>query len=1356
MQRSVQEIPSKYRHIFEKFANFNRMQSEIIDKVLQTDKSIVVSAPTGSGKTVILELAIVRLLRKIDEAANKDEFKIIYIAPIKALCNEITADWKLKFDQLGVLCGSVTGDDNDFDLNTSKFSIIVTTPEKFDSLSRKWNACDYMRAIKLLMIDEVHLLNEDKRGPILEAVVSRMKTTRLKLNQQNDSTDRIRFIAVSATIPNIDDLASWLDDKDNTICHKVSEDLRPVKLERHVLGYPYYNSTPFRFDMSLTYKLPPIIEKYSNNKPALIFCNSRRSAEMGATTIIDKVRLNLSDEQRQKILTLSSQIEDVKLRKTVSSGVAFHHAGLCVSDKKLIEEYFRSASLPILFSTNTLAMGVNLPAYLTVIKSTEMLVSGAVHELSEAVVLQMIGRAGRPQFDDHGVAVIMTQSTKVNKYESLISGTAPIESHLHNHLIEHLNSEIVSQTMSNMDLVAHWIRSSYLYIRAIKKPLHYGFPANATVETVEQRLQELCVTAIEELKKYGLVIETNSSLRATQLGRLMAHFYLNFETMKHFTTITGTENVQEIFGTLITCPDFSNGYHLRMNDKKFLNALNKSSPENDCIRFPIQGKVKTVTDKISCLMQAVLGNIPVNDSSITEEASQLIKLGQRIGRALQEYIAILDTKNNFSALTSILLLLKGLHANLWENSTYVFKQFNKIGHVYSKVLATNGKTTFESILNSTPSDIEMILKKRPPFGKDFLDGVIILPQFTLNVNVKREEKQIYIVVEQVNPKFVCDSSSRGITLIVGDSTNETLFVDHRVQYFLGKYGKFERSFSLKNPSASTVTAHLIHNGIVGLDKSETINLRPDERSLPIQVPEPIQTTAPILVSAPKRKSAEKPQTKRQTKQRKISDYLAPPNSTPKQAQKRKANTKSNGKKAKSSQDECDRQMALMENDGIGVIDLTEVNNPPDAVDTSNDITEYNRAVGNNRITTNTKQSAIDFLQKFKMPTKGVFKFVQPPKTLQNLSQVQREDSSLCVSDATVGGSEDLLSPISDLPGNQLPAIHNVRSNSFPKAMVNDRSRQEVNEADCSSDTRNRTKSTNLQDEPKTIESNDDNKNVYVPSCIKAMFGSQSQTIPSRVQIQSEKTMPKKKDINFSYNHLLKPIEKTVTSPNSQNYSLCDVIEEQHKLHRTPATRQSPAFPFHDFYIHNFSAAKELERIDRISHASKDVSVNEGFFFSLEYDALPSSYEFLTETTQTKDQPMRPLQPTKITGKTTPMTLNEHKYSKQSYFHKKLQMPQLSTAGPSTHHPPLKVAPQVPQSPFLPQYYSYSKGVSKVSGGESRSFFTEPTDPFMNDDWFESTSRRSQQKPTSSIFSQIDYGSSSHQGGFIPSQSRFHW
>lgn len=100
------------------------------------------------------------------------------VAPIKALCNEIAADWKLKFDRLGVLCGSVTGDDVDFDLNTSKYRIIVTTPEKFDSLSRKWNLCDYMRTIKLLMIDEVILftLPKYRKQPFFVILLKKVKS----------------------------------------------------------------------------------------------------------------------------------------------------------------------------------------------------------------------------------------------------------------------------------------------------------------------------------------------------------------------------------------------------------------------------------------------------------------------------------------------------------------------------------------------------------------------------------------------------------------------------------------------------------------------------------------------------------------------------------------------------------------------------------------------------------------------------------------------------------------------------------------------------------------------------------------------------------------------------------------------------------------------------------------------------------------------------------------------------------------------------------------------------------------------------------------------------------------------------
>lgn len=137
--------------------------------------------------------------------------KAIYVAPIKALCKERFYDWSQKFHSIGVKCKEATGDQEINDIKElDPFQVILTTPEKWDSLTRKWrDHKSFVDAIKLFMVDEIHLLNDPKRGPTLEAVISRMKT--ISETGQKD----IRFVAVSATIPNIEDLALWLGNGDS-------------------------------------------------------------------------------------------------------------------------------------------------------------------------------------------------------------------------------------------------------------------------------------------------------------------------------------------------------------------------------------------------------------------------------------------------------------------------------------------------------------------------------------------------------------------------------------------------------------------------------------------------------------------------------------------------------------------------------------------------------------------------------------------------------------------------------------------------------------------------------------------------------------------------------------------------------------------------------------------------------------------------------------------------------------------------------------------------------------------------------------------------------------------------------------
>ena len=190
---SPHKLPDRFRQVFP-YELFNAVQSKCFATVYKSIDNVVVSAPTGCGKTAILEMAICKLI----ESHASGEFKIVYQAPTKALCSERLHDWQKKFGHLNLSCAELTGDTSRYEMSRVRnASIIVTTPEKWDSFTRKWqDHFKFLQMVKLFLIDEVHIL-KDARGATLEAVVSRMKS----------SGANVRFIALSATIPNSEDIA---------------------------------------------------------------------------------------------------------------------------------------------------------------------------------------------------------------------------------------------------------------------------------------------------------------------------------------------------------------------------------------------------------------------------------------------------------------------------------------------------------------------------------------------------------------------------------------------------------------------------------------------------------------------------------------------------------------------------------------------------------------------------------------------------------------------------------------------------------------------------------------------------------------------------------------------------------------------------------------------------------------------------------------------------------------------------------------------------------------------------------------------------------------------------------------------
>ncbi|KAI4590766.1 hypothetical protein MJG53_001815 [Ovis ammon polii x Ovis aries] len=522
------------------------------------DRNFVICAPTGSGKTVLFELAITRLLMEVPLPWSN--IKIVYMAPIKALCSQRFDDWKKKFGPIGLNCKELTGDtvmDDLFEIQHAH--IIMTTP--------------------------VHVVKDENRGPTLEVVVSRMKTVQF-LSHAVENTNSIvpmRFVAVSATIPNAEDIAEWLSDGERAaVCLKMDERHRPVKLRKVVLGFPCSdNQTEFKFDLTLNYKIASIIQTYSDQKPTLVFCATRKGVQQAASVLVKDAKFIMTVEQKQRLQKCAYSIKDSKLRDILIHGVAYHHAGMELSDRKVVEGAFTVGDIPVLFTTSTLAMGVNLPAHLVVIKSTMHYAGGMFEEYSETDILQMIGRAGRPQFDTTATAVIMTRLSTKEKYIQMLACSDTIESSLHRHLIEHLNAEIVLHTITNVNIALEWIRSTLLYIRALKNPSHY----------------ELCLKNLNDLSSLDLIkMDEDINFKPTEAGRLMAWYYITFETVKKFCTISGKETLSDLVTMIASCKEFLD-VQLRINEKKALNTLNKD-PNRITIRFPMEGRIKTREMKI--------------------------------------------------------------------------------------------------------------------------------------------------------------------------------------------------------------------------------------------------------------------------------------------------------------------------------------------------------------------------------------------------------------------------------------------------------------------------------------------------------------------------------------------------------------------------------------------------------------------------------------------------------------------------------------------------------------------------------------------------------------------------------------
>ncbi len=396
-------------------------QTDSIKAGLLKGKSILVSAPTASGKTLIATLAMISYL-------SKNKGKVIYLSPLRALATEKFLEFK-KLEKLSIgnkiKVGISTGDFENAGKKLEKNNILILTNEKMDSIIR--HGLEWIDEIGLVISDEIHLIGDDSRGPTLEMILTQLK--RLEHVPQ--------ILGLSATITNSDEIAQWLG------CKLVDNEWRPVPLSEGVYdGGVVTMSDGSTFEVERTIRGTPIdlgVQCVKEGGQSLIFAETRARSKSLATKAVDgieqllgKKELNELEKISKKILASNEHTDLVKtLAILVKKGVGFHHAGLNQACRQIIETEFRKGTIKLLSSTPTLAAGVNLPARRVVISSINRYNAkvGANRPISVLEYKQLCGRAGRPQYDKYGEAIVVGNGNGEQIIEHYIKGEPePIES----------------------------------------------------------------------------------------------------------------------------------------------------------------------------------------------------------------------------------------------------------------------------------------------------------------------------------------------------------------------------------------------------------------------------------------------------------------------------------------------------------------------------------------------------------------------------------------------------------------------------------------------------------------------------------------------------------------------------------------------------------------------------------------------------------------------------------------------------------------------------------------------------------------------------------------------------------------
>uniref|UniRef100_A0A8D3CU86 U5 small nuclear ribonucleoprotein 200 kDa helicase n=1 Tax=Scophthalmus maximus TaxID=52904 RepID=A0A8D3CU86_SCOMX len=675
-----------------KFPFFNPIQTQVFNAVYNSDDNVFVGAPTGSGKTICAEFAILRML------LHNAEGRCVYITPMEALAEQVFVDWHQKFqDILNKKVVLLTGETSTDLKLLGKGDIIVSTPDKWDILSRRWKQRKNVQNVSLFIVDEAHLIGGEN-GPVLEVICSRMRYISSQIERP------IRIVALSSSLSNAKDVAHWLGCS-TTATFNFHPNVRPVPLELHIQGFNV-SHTQTRL-LSMAKPVYHAIMKHSPSKPAVVFVPSRRQTRL---TAIDILTFCAADVVPQRFLHCTEKdlapfldkINDATLKETLANGVGYLHEGLSATERKIVEQLFNSGAVQVVVSSRSLCWGINISAHLVIVMDTQYY-NGKIHAYVDYPiydVLQMVGKANRPMLDDEGRCVIMCQGSKKDFFKKFLYEPLPVESHLDHCLHDHFNAEIVTKTVENKQDAVDYLTWTFLYRRMTQNPNYYNLQGMSH-RHLSDHLSELVEHTLHDLEQSKCIsIEDEMDVAPLNLGMIAAYYYINYTTIELFSmSLNAKTKIRGLIEIISNAAEYNN-IPIRHHEDALLRQLAQKVPHK--LNNP---KFNDPHVKTNLLLQAHLSRMQLS-AELQSDTEDILSKAIRL---IQACVDVLSSNGWLSPALAAMELAQMVTQAMWSKDSYL-KQLPFFTSEHIKRCTDKGVESIFDIMEMEDEDRSALLQ----------------------------------------------------------------------------------------------------------------------------------------------------------------------------------------------------------------------------------------------------------------------------------------------------------------------------------------------------------------------------------------------------------------------------------------------------------------------------------------------------------------------------------------------------------------------------------------------------------------------------------------------------------------------